>query len=296
MRPEKLKEYLLDVIKIETEMKVAENTFHNLSVEEEKHIKTIRLGELPKGNDDKVQLVKCIAIYGTLILAVWLLWGAIKIIGDVLFSIMNSSSIGFLFGLFLISPIIVLCKNFILNNPIKSYFFLRKDVKITAIERKNNAQKSEVILQEIRTAKPMIQTVYTQYKTTRAQLYSLNIVHPKYRYLEACTMFYEYLSTGRTHSLIAVPGDQGAYNIFEDELYKKMIVDKLDQVLNNQKMLYQKLCEINRNVEILCDSVNLMEETLNKVERNTRISAWCDQANAINIYTMRRMKERYYTN
>lgn len=75
MHEEKLKEYLLDVIKIETEMKVAENTFHNLSVEEEKHIKTIRLGELPKGNDDKVQLVKCIAIYGTLILAVLLLWG-----------------------------------------------------------------------------------------------------------------------------------------------------------------------------------------------------------------------------
>lgn len=294
MHEEKLKDYLLDVIKIETEMKVAENTFHNLSVEEEKHIKTIRLGKLPKGNDDKVQLRKCIVIYGTLILAVWLLRGMIKNIGYFLFDLMNISVFTFLFVIILITPIIKLCMY--LRNPIKSYFFLKKDVKITAIERKNNAQKSEVILQEIRTAKPMIQTVYTQYKTTRTQLYSLNIVHPKYRYLEACTMFYEYLSTGRTHSLTAVPGDQGAYNIFEDELYKKMIVDKLDQVLNNQKMLYQKLCEINRNVEILCDSVNLMEETLNKVERNTRISAWCDQANAINIYTMRRMKERYYTN
>lgn len=62
-------------------------------------------------------------------------------------------------------------------------------------------------------------------------------------------------------------------------------------MLNNQRMLYEKMCEINNCMENLCESVYRIEQYANQIAKNTKISAWCNQVNAINIYAMRRIAE-----
>ena len=76
-------------------------------------------------------------------------------------------------------------------------------------------------------------------------LYSLDILHPKYRDLVAVSSIYGYLDTGRCTQL---EGHEGAYNIYEDERLQKIIISKLDDVINrldrieqNQYMLYRAI-------------------------------------------------------
>lgn len=157
----------------------------------------------------------------------------------------------------------------------------------------NTVRQSKNELSRIQQAKPQLVSIINQCNDSLNKLYSLNIVHKKYCYFEACAMFLEYLSTNRTHSLEATPGDPGAYNMFEDELYKKVIVNKLDQVLSSQKLLYHELCNINENVNSLCDSMRRTELYSQSMAKSAQISAWCNTATAINTYAMRRMQEEY---
>ena len=83
------------------------------------------------------------------------------------------------------------------------------------------------------------------------KLYALDHIYPKYRNLPALTSIYEYFITGRCSSLI---GPHGAYNMFEDEVRKDIIIsqlntviENLDQIKRNQYMLYEQVTQIQRN-------------------------------------------------
>lgn len=80
------------------------------------------------------------------------------------------------------------------------------------------------------------------------ELYSLDIIFPKYRNLPAICMFYEYFASGRCTEL---SGPNGAYNLYETELRQNVIIDKLDAILGsledirqNQYILYTEVSKV----------------------------------------------------
>ena len=96
-----------------------------------------------------------------------------------------------------------------------------------------------------------LETRLSQTKELLEKLYALDHIYPKYRNLPALTSIYEYFITGRCSSLI---GPHGAYNMFEDEVRKDIIIsqlntviENLDQIKRNQYMLYEQVTQIQRN-------------------------------------------------
>lgn len=125
-----------------------------------------------------------------------------------------------------------------------------------------------------------------------AQLYSCNILHPKYRNFVAVSSIYEYFDTGRCSAL---EGSGGAYDIYERESRLDKIISRLDQALDtlelirqNQEMLYFAVrdaqgqaealtSETIRQISSLADrtdaQINRLAENQRLLEYNTRIAA-----------------------
>lgn len=89
-----------------------------------------------------------------------------------------------------------------------------------------------------------------QTKELLDRLYEKNIVYAKYHNLPALTSIYEYFITGRCDELT---GPHGAYNMYEDEKRKdtvisqlSVVIDNLEQIKNNQYMLYQQVSSIQK--------------------------------------------------
>ena len=122
--------------------------------------------------------------------------------------------------------------------------------------------------------------------------YSSEVIYPKYCTLPALTSIYEYFVTGRCTELT---GPHGAYNLYEDELRKdtvisqlNTVIENLEQIKQNQYMLYQQVKSINENTQIIASelqqikgytvqiaqltALNAYYAALN--ERNTRISMY----------------------
>ncbi len=131
-------------------------------------------------------------------------------------------------------------------------------------------------------------------KALLEKLYNKNIIYPKYCTLPALTSIYEYFMTGRCTELT---GPHGAYNLYEDEVRKDMIINRLDTVIENleqirynQYTLYQQVKSIKKNSDAMVSelrqikgySIAIAELTaLNayyaaRTERNTRISMYYD--------------------
>ena len=112
------------------------------------------------------------------------------------------------------------------------------------------------------------------------------MIYPKYRTLPALTSIYEYLTTGRCTEL---SGPYGAYNLYEKEMRNDMIItqlnsviDNLEQIKQNQFMLYKKLSETQetcREIENELGSISFMTTRL--VELNT-INAYYNKVTALN--------------
>ena len=108
-----------------------------------------------------------------------------------------------------------------------------------------------------------IAAVEKQRDETRSRLetlYSVNIIHPKYRGLVPVGSLYEYIDTGRCETL---EGAQGAYNIYENEVRldrittrMDVIAAKLDAIQGTQYMIYNAVVEGNRRTAELLESVS----------------------------------------
>ena len=71
------------------------------------------------------------------------------------------------------------------------------------------------------------QTLLATIEEHLADLYNMNIIHPKYRGLIPVSMFCDYFDTGRCNSFT---GHEGAYNLYEAELGQNRIISKLDGI------------------------------------------------------------------
>ena len=115
----------------------------------------------------------------------------------------------------------------------------------------------------------------------RGKLYAYNIIHPKYRTHVAVTSFYEYLDTGRC---TALQGADGAYNLYEAECRSNLIISqlntivtKLEEIKQNQLMMYRELTRINASLDSLNDSMEKVISQLGTMQVSMdRMNAYLD--------------------
>ena len=133
-------------------------------------------------------------------------------------------------------------------------------------------------------------------ETTNAlnQLYAVGIIYPKYHALVPIVMFCEYIESGRCDAL---EGHEGAYNIYENELRQNIIISKLDAVINkldqirqNQYMLAAAIEEGNRHVAQLCSAAKESAQRLERIETNSVITAENARIAANNTYVIGKLE------
>ncbi len=93
-----------------------------------------------------------------------------------------------------------------------------------------------------------------------AQLYSLNVIFPKYHNLAAISSIYEYMLSGKCLSL---RGAGGAYAVYDNEELMGRIITKLEEIIArlaeikaNQYMLHQAITESNRRLDYIAGSID----------------------------------------
>lgn len=113
--------------------------------------------------------------------------------------------------------------------------------------------------------KKSMQETYQLTCQTLKKCYAVNIIPEKYRNIVPVCMFYDYIFNGRTYSLKRNPNafDEGAINMYEDEIFRNIIKDKLDIIINKlddlregQKVLCRVIEEGNRQTHKLLNDIN----------------------------------------
>lgn len=124
------------------------------------------------------------------------------------------------------------------------------------------------------------------------RLTNLGVLDPVYFHdIVATASFYQYFKSKRTFSLGFNPatGDQGAYNIYEQEKRMNIIIDKLDvvikkldQIQRNQAALWACLNEANRKMNTINNNILKASKEINtNINRQTEIQQYsneCTQA------------------
>lgn len=156
-----------------------------------------------------------------------------------------------------------------------------------------NANKyKELVMLEVNEVKRNFAAV----NNTLQSLYNLRIngvlcLHPNYRGLVSISIIYGYFDTGRCSQL---QGHEGAYNLYEDEKMKGMIIGKLNIVLKqlnqlNRSMIYvgQAIEECNSRLSDLESTSNKMIGSINNMNSNVsnRLNGVSNQMSAIKANT-----------
>lgn len=266
---EELLKYLKDAIELESSL-VAQEQIRDMykasSDKRKPEAKYQSLPEKPKTEMRNGEVFGCfLAIFGGLSLAA----GVLMLIAD-LISIGNiikygdfASSFGISFVFIVIGVILCL-----------PYFYTTKESEILEKKRMQDYNKR---WGEINAANETIRTKYNRdltewtasnqrvfnyldenknlTKNTLNKFYEKDVIFPKYRNLPALTSIYEYILSGRCEELT---GATGAYNLYEEELRKDIviaqlntIISNLEQIRQNQYMLYEEIKKVQRNTAVI---------------------------------------------
>lgn len=109
-------------------------------------------------------------------------------------------------------------------------------------------------------------------------LYSLGIIHPKYRNLVAVSSFFDYFDTGRC---ISLTGPGGAYATYEEDLRFQrvearldIIISKLDEIIANQQYIGQLMQEANSTLYRIEQKNEQIAKSMNKAAENSELTAY----------------------
>ena len=164
-----------------------------------------------------------------------------------------------------------------------------------AFQQEQARVNNERIQKQIITSRMQeLNTQITETTNALKQLYAVGIVYKKYQALVPIVMFCEYIESGRCDAL---EGHEGAYNIYENELRQNIIISKLDVVINkldqireNQYMLAAAIEEGNRHVAQLCSAAKESAQRLERIETNSVITAENARITAKNTYAIAQLE------
>ena len=146
-----------------------------------------------------------------------------------------------------------------------------------------------IALQNLKTAQnevKMLEEGLNASFKTREEIYGLSVLYPKYRNWVAVSTFCEYFESGRVSTL---EGPDGAYNLYESELRQNLIinrlekiVDDLEQIKNNQYILYTELKDTKGILEGVSKSITDIVESSKIVALGTIEGVKYSRITAIN--------------
>ena len=112
--------------------------------------------------------------------------------------------------------------------------------------QKKRDLEREISEHEIAKIEPDLATIHQLRVKTESLLkkyYELNIIHKSYRDIIPIASFYHYLSTGICSEL---KGPDGCYRLYESEVLQKIIIAKLDQVIEQLEILNERQAELKQ--------------------------------------------------
>ena len=140
---------------------------------------------------------------------------------------------------------------------------LSKDRLRLSIEQK----KKSVLKQEISRMEGQIDKT----RQNLGKMYSFGIIAPEYRNITAVGTFYSYLVNKRTYSLCfdRETGDQGAYNIYENELRLDIIITNTQEILEQMENLSRSQYELAQGLRQANLQISNMQRDFNRFATQT---------------------------
>ena len=177
----------------------------------------------------------------------------------------------------IVSPIIT--RHVVKKNEKQRYLYL-----LHGEESRIAYEKEE--LDELIQQRSYLQSKVSQISNTLDSLYSLDIIHPKYRNMVAVIRILEYFDSGRC---TALTGTGGAYNKYEKEIRQDAIISKLDTAINclyqirdTQYMLYESLEDCLDELGAITTQNDKLISTNQDISQNSAIAAYNSKIAASN--------------
>ncbi len=134
----------------------------------------------------------------------------------------------------------------------------------------------------------VIDSHYQNTKRLLFALYKKGVIYEKYQTLPALTSIYEYFLTGRCEEL---SGAHGAYNVYEDEVRKdtvisqlNAVIENLEQIKQNQYMLYQTVKEIQGETAAIASDIHQMKGYVFEIKELTALNVYYSALTARNTH------------
>lgn len=288
-----IKNYLKSSIELETQKRIAEDTFDQL-VQEENQWKRKMSYTAKKENtsvsvlDMLFMAIKGFGISILILFAVTMCFSIIDAIGHRMYFLEN------LFPIIWLVIVVVLIFVRLIYVKKTDYKVIKDKYLFDQQKEINIKQRGNEALYIIQNNKNKLKQAYKYASNNLINTYSANIIYKKYQTVEACTAILEYLESGRCDTL---KGPYGAYNKYDDDLAKGIIINRLEEIntkmnyiVANQERIYQVINRIEKNVdemtkdiEFICDSVQETGRKLDDIANNTRITAWSSSVIATQV-------------
>lgn len=144
---------------------------------------------------------------------------------------------------------------------------------------KRRVQEEEKKKEKLICLRNQLQKQNDKTEKTLNQYYSVGGIYKKYQNFAAVCSFYEYFMSGICTQFT---GHEGAYNKYDQDLFYRIVLDKLDDIISNleqikhhQYQLYSAINDGNRKIDVL------VSESL----RQTELSSFTAEQSAIAAYS-----------
>lgn len=163
------------------------------------------------------------------------------------------------------------------------YYYIKDDrlynehLKIVDADKERVKREKQQIV-ELRKQQDDLRAQIDDVSGVLENLYSLNVIYPKYREMVPVITMWEYLDSGRCTDLA---GANGAYNLYESELRQNIIISNLNQAVSmlaqirdNQYALYEAIEESNAIAEQMCYQNESLLSANKSIAHNSEIAAY----------------------
>lgn len=154
------------------------------------------------------------------------------------------------------------------------------------LREQSRIAKERLEIERLRQQQSYLHSKVNQISNTLESVYSVNIIHPKYRNMIAVIRLLEYFDSGLC---TALTGAYGAYNKYEDEIRQDAIISKLDvainclyQIKDNQYMLYETLEDCLDTSDRIASQVSTLTDSNKNIEACSAIAAYNSKIAASN--------------
>ena len=165
-------------------------------------------------------------------------------------------------------------------------------------------KNENVIRAKIQQEITILENKYNESKKILDEFYNYNIISENYWHnIIAISSFYQYFLEKRTYSLEFNPknGDKGAYNIYREEAQRGVIIiqlskvlDKLDQIVENQEQIQNTMYEANKKISYLSDDMRYMSKEINSsINEQTAIESYNAERTQAELEFMNTMNAIY---